>query len=95
MLLAKISSPRSLRPDMERWFLQDQTRISRFIACAMDHVLQYFNYTLAFDHDRLHRDIPAMSAKIAEAIQVPNRQIFKTWGDIDGTYRLCLRPTEK
>lgn len=92
MLLAKLSFPRSLRPDMEHWFLQDKTRISRFIRAAMDHIFDRLFYTLAFDYRRLHRDIPQMAHQMAEAIGIPQPHLFRVWGLIDGVFRRIARP---
>ncbi len=92
MLLAKLSYPRALRPDMEHWFLQDKTRLSRFIRAAMNHVFDRLSYTLAFDYRRLHRDIPQMAYSMAEAIGVPHPEHFRVWGLIDGVFRRIARP---
>lgn len=95
MLLAKLSYPRALRPDMEHWFLQDKTRISRFINAAMEHVFDKLAYTLTFDTRRLHRDIPQMAHMMAEAVGVPNPDKFRVWGLTDGVFRPIARPTQK
>lgn len=95
MLLAKLSSPRTLRPDMEHWFLQDKTRLSRFINCAIQHIFTTFAYTLAFDTVRLHRDIPWMARQLALNIGWLDPDNFRVWGFIDGTFRKCLRPSQQ
>ena len=95
MLLAKLSYPRTLRPDMEHWFLQDKTRISRFINAAMDHVFKKLSHTLAFDYRRLHRDIPQMAYNMGEAVGVPNPADFRVWGLIDGVFRRIARPKRR
>lgn len=92
MLLAKLSFPRALRPDMEHWFLQDKTRLSRFIRRAMEHVFTHLAYTLSFDKRRLHRDIPQMAYAMGEAIGVPNPGDFRVWGLVDGVFRKMSRP---
>lgn len=92
MLLAKLSYPRALRPDMEHWFLQDKTRISRFIRAAINHVFDRLAYTLAFDYRRLHRDIPHMAYNMGVAIGVPRPDLFRVWGLIDGVFRRIARP---
>lgn len=92
MFLARLSAPRPLRPDMERWFGVDKTRISRFSRQAMFHIFWHFNYTLSFDHARLRAVIPIYALKMAVAIGVPEPQHHRVWGLVDGVYRYCLPP---
>lgn len=94
MLLAKLSNPRTLRPDMEHWF-QDKTRLSRFINCAIQHIFTTFSYTLAFDTVRIHRDIPWMARQFAVNIGLPDPDNSLVWALIDGTFRKCLGPSEQ
>jgi|EP00624_Nannochloropsis_granulata_P004415 hypothetical protein len=42
MLLARLSAPRSLSPDLEIIFKKDQSRISRFIIKAQEHLFNTF-----------------------------------------------------
>ena len=58
MMLARLSSPRSLAPDLEIIFKQDKSRISRFITAAQAHLFSNFAYTFAFNTRRLRRDVP-------------------------------------
>jgi len=93
MLLAKLSHPRALRPDMEQLFKQDQTRISRFIALALNHVYRVLAYTLAFDTQYLQEQIPFFAKQIGIAVDAPRPENFRVWGFIDGVFRRFLRPS--
>ena len=93
MLLMRLASPVRLRPTMEKEFLDDQTRISRFVDKALTHVFHRLAYTLAFDQRRLHNDIPYMARRIAATIGV-DPDLFRVWGFVDGTFRRIARPSE-
>lgn len=93
MLLAKLSAPRPLRPDMEVWFRQDKTRLSRFIRAAMQFMFRSFSYTLVFDDTYLRGLLPMYAQKIAMAIGVPEPDLFRCWGFVDGVFRSCVAPT--
>lgn len=92
MLLARLSAPRPLRPDMERWFGQDKSRISRFSRSAMLYIFHSFNYTLSFDYDRLRPLLPLYALRMAYAIGVPNPDLHRVFGFVDGVFRHCLPP---
>ena len=92
MLLARLSAPRPLRPDMERWFGQDKSRISRFSRAAMIYIFQSFNYTLSFDYYRLRPLLPLYAMKMALAVGVPRPELNRVFGFVDGVYRYCLPP---
>ena len=92
MLLARLSAPRPLRPDMERWFGQDKSRISRFSRAAMIYIFQSFNFTLSFDYDRLRPLLPLYAMKMALAVGVPRPELNRVFGFVDGVYRYCLPP---
>ena len=47
MLLARLSGPRSVSPDLEIIFKQDKSRISRFINKALGHLFRNFAYTFS------------------------------------------------
>lgn len=89
MLLARLSAPRPLRPNMERWFGQDKSRISRFSRAAMIYI---FQYTLSFDYDRLRPLLPLYAMKMALAVGVPRPELNRVFGFVDGVYRYCLPP---
>lgn len=95
MMLAKYSAPRSLRPDMESFFLQDKSRISRFIDEAVLHVFRNFAYTLSFQQRRLREQLPVYAAALAQYIGVPQPHLFRTFGFVDGVFRYCARPSRK
>ena len=76
MLLAKLSHPRSLRPDMENWFKQDKSRISRFIALALNHVYRLLAYTLAFDTQYLHEHVPFFAKQIEKPLVLQGQRSF-------------------
>jgi hypothetical protein len=95
MLLAKLSAARPLRPDMEMLFEQDQTRISRFIRCAMIHIYMKFAYTLSFDTNRLRSQLRDMAYAIGESIGVDDVHGLRIWGFVDGTFRKCARPKDR
>ena len=92
MLLARLSAPRPLQPDMERWFGQDKSRISKFSRAALFHLFRSFNYTLSFDYDRLRPLVPVYALKMAMAIGVPVIDNHRVWGLVDGVYRYCNPP---
>lgn len=93
MLLAKMSSPRPLCPDMEMIFLQDESRISRFINAAMTHIYSRFAYTFAFDTRRLRANVDYYASLVGRKFGVPNPEAFHVWGFIDGVFRHFGRPT--
>lgn len=93
MLLAKLSSPRPLRPDLEMLFRQDESRISRFINLAMTHIYTTFAYTFAFDTRRLTSNIEYYAYLVGKKFGVPNPEQFRIWGFIDGVFREFGRPT--
>lgn len=68
MLLARLSAPRPLGPDMERWFRQDRSRISRFIKKASQFIYDRFHHTLCFDGDRLREDLVGYAARVAMSV---------------------------
>jgi hypothetical protein len=68
---------------MEHWFLQDKKRLSRFINCAIQHMITTFAYTLAFDTVRLHRDIPWMARQFAVNIGLPDPDNSLVWAGVD------------
>lgn len=93
MLLAKLSSPRSLRPDLELIFLQDQSRISRFINLALSHIYKNFAHTFAFDTRRLRPKIPYYAYMVGRKFGVPLPYEFRVWGFVDGTFHEFARPS--
>jgi hypothetical protein len=94
MLLAKLSAPRSLRPDLELLFKDDKSRLSRFIDRALMHVFKTFAYTLTFQKRRLRREVPIYAVAIAQYMGAStSRQ--RAWGFIDGTFRYCARPSHE
>lgn len=92
MLLARLSAPRPLRPDMERWFGQDKSLISRFSRAAMMYIFRSFNCTLSFDTERLKPLIPLYAMKMALAIGLPAPHHHRVWSLVDGVYHYCLPP---
>lgn len=68
MLLARLSAPRPLGPDLEHWFLQDRSRISRFVKLAARHMYTTFHHTLCFDTERLQHKITEYSTAMAQRI---------------------------
>lgn len=68
MLLASLSAPRSLSPDLVHWFLQDRTRISAAIDAATNHLFLHFNHTLALDSERLGQDKQRYAASVANQL---------------------------
>ena len=92
MMLAKLSAPRSLCPDMEHWFQQDASRISRFWRAALRWTGKAFLYTLSFDKVRLRRNLKWYAHQVCKA--AGGRQPIKgrCVGFVDGTFRFCCRP---
>jgi hypothetical protein len=95
VLLARLSAPRPLRPDLEMIFGQDKTRLSRFGRAALDHIIAILGYTLAFDKVRLRRDIPALALAIGIKAGMPRPDVNRCWGFVDGTFRPIASPVEK
>lgn len=82
-----------MRPDMERWFMFDESRISRYLKEALEHVFKQLAFTLSFDKQRLNRDIPYMAYQMGKAIGVPRPSKFRVWGLVDGVFRRIARPS--
>lgn len=97
MLLSKITAPRNYRPDLERLFKCDRTRIARFVYQAMVAIHEAFKYTLVMDIDRLklRRNRRAFARAIARRIGAVNPQAFLCIGFIDCTFRHHARPSIK
>ena len=92
MMLARLSAPRSLCPDLENWFQQDQSRISRFWREALIWFYYTFSFTLQFDKERLRQKIPYYSRRVGEALHFLEPSDCRCWAFIDGTFRRCCRP---
>lgn len=92
MLLARLSAPRSLSPDLEIIFKQDQSRISRFIIKAQEHLFNTFAYTFVFDTRRLRPDIPYFAYQVGRKFGADDSLAFRVWGFLDGTFRRIARP---
>lgn len=92
MLLARLSSPRSLAPDLEMIFMQDKSRISRFIIAAQNHLFHNFAYTFAFDTRRLRAKVPYYAFQVGRKFGADDPHLFRVWGFLDGTFRHIARP---
>lgn len=92
MLLAHLLAPCPLRPDMEHWFGQDKSRISRFSSAALFHIFNAFKYTLSFQNDRHGPLVPPYAMKMALAVGMPAPVHYRVWGLVGGVYRYCLPP---
>lgn len=68
MLLASLSAPRPLSPDLVHWFLQDRTRISAAIKAAANHLFIHFNHTLALDRERVGQDKERYAASVTSQL---------------------------
>ncbi len=95
MLLARLSGPRSVSPDLEIIFKQDKSRISRFINKALGHLFRNFAYTFSFNTRRLRRDVPFFAHVVARKFGADDPASFRVWGFIDGTFRHIARPGRK
>lgn len=95
MLLARLSSPRPMAPDMEMIFNQDQSRMSRFILMAQVHLFNTFAYTFAFNTRQLRRKVPYFAYQVGRKFGATDPSRFLVWGFLDGTFRRVARPTKE
>jgi hypothetical protein len=92
MLLARLSAPRSLCPDLEIIFKQDKTRLSRFIRAAEEHLFMTFAYTFSFDTQRVRANLPWWAHQVGKKYGADDPSLFRIWGFLDGTFRYIARP---
>ena len=92
MMLARLSSPRSLAPDLEIIFKQDKSRISRSITAAQAHLFSNFAYTFSFNTRRLRRNVPYFAHQVGLKFGAGDAGCFRVWGFLDGTFRHVARP---
>jgi hypothetical protein len=81
---------------MERWFLQDKCRMSRFIKAAMAHVFRKLSHTLAFDRERIRANIVSYARAVGNLISPDNplaAALCRCWSFVDGTFRRLCRPS--
>lgn len=97
VLLARLSAPRPLGPDMERWFYQDRSRLSRATRRAAKHIFEKFHHTLCFDTDRLKQEIVKYCAAVAIALGFSDEAsalLFHTALFVDGHFFNVAKPLD-
>jgi hypothetical protein len=71
-------------------FLQDRTRISRFVGAAARHILDNFHHTLVLDIERIRRDRRAFATAMAAQVGMTDpEEVRDSWhviGTIDGKF---------
>jgi len=97
MLLAKLSGPRCNHPDLVHLFVQDRTRISKFITHATIWVFRKFHHTLTFDVAYLRPRIKRFARAVGRQVGLMTDEeldAFIIWAFVDGNFRQCARSEE-